>query len=102
MDELLKACDTAITQCLGVQKNETLLIIGDEPLRKIAFSFFKAGKKRAKEVKKVKNFPFLVESNFFKRFVISITYILVKNLVENSYHFPRYMFLLFPIFSICS
>lgn len=50
MDELLKACDTAITQCLGVQKHETLLIIGDEPLRKIAFSFFEAGKKRAKDV----------------------------------------------------
>lgn len=50
MDELLKACDIAITQCLGLQKDETLLVIGDEPSRKIAYSFFNAGKKRATEV----------------------------------------------------
>lgn len=50
MDKLLKACDTAITECLAVKKDETLLIIGDEPSRKIAYTFFEAGKKRAKEV----------------------------------------------------
>jgi leucyl aminopeptidase (aminopeptidase T) len=50
MDELLKACDIAITRCLGLQKDEILLIIGDEASRKIAYSFFKAGKKRATEV----------------------------------------------------
>jgi len=49
MDKLLKACDIAIAQCLGVKKDETLLIIGDEPSRKIAYAFFEAGKKRAKE-----------------------------------------------------
>lgn len=50
MDKLLKACDTAITQCLGLKKDETLLVIGDEPSRKIAYTFFEAGKNRAKEV----------------------------------------------------
>lgn len=49
MDEILKACETAITQCLGVTKDETLLIIADEPSRKIAYVFFEAGRKRAKE-----------------------------------------------------
>jgi len=50
MDKLLKSCDIAITHCLGVKKNETLLIIGDEPSRNIAYAFFEAGRKRAEEV----------------------------------------------------
>ena len=50
MEDILKACETAITQCLGVKAEETLLIISDEPSRKIAYSFFEVGKKWAKEV----------------------------------------------------
>ncbi len=50
MEDILKACETAITQCLGVKAEEILLIISDEPSRKIAYSFFEVGKKWAKEV----------------------------------------------------
>jgi len=50
MDKLEKACEVAITECLAVGKDEMLLIIGDEPSRKIAYSFFNAGGKWAKEV----------------------------------------------------
>lgn len=49
MDEIQKACDIAITQCLGVKKDEVLLIIGDKPSRKIAYLFFNVGKNHAKE-----------------------------------------------------
>ncbi len=49
MDKLLKACDIAVAQCLGVKKTETLLVIGDKPSRKIAYKFFEAGQSRAKE-----------------------------------------------------
>ncbi len=57
MDELLKACDTAISHCLGVKENETLLVICDKPSRKIAYAFFEVGKKSAKEVILVEIIP---------------------------------------------
>ncbi len=40
---------TAIKDCMGIKKNETLLIIADVPQREIGLAFFKEGKKWAKE-----------------------------------------------------
>ncbi len=40
---------TAIKDCMGIKKNETLLIIADVPQREIGLAFFEEGKKWAKE-----------------------------------------------------
>jgi leucyl aminopeptidase (aminopeptidase T) len=49
MIEIAKACKTAIHKCLGVKNDESLLVIGDEPSRNIAYAFFNAGAQSAAE-----------------------------------------------------
>jgi aminopeptidase len=49
MIDIRKACEVAITKCLAVKKDESLLIIGDKPSRNIAYAFFDAGRKCAGE-----------------------------------------------------
>ncbi len=44
MDELRKAAQTALTNCLRVKKGEIVLVITDEPLRKIGYIFWEAAK----------------------------------------------------------
>jgi len=44
MDELRKAAQTAITNCLRVKKGETVLVITDEPLRKIGYLFWEVAR----------------------------------------------------------
>ena len=44
MDELLKAAQTALNNCLAVKKGESVLVITDEPLRKIGYAFWEAAK----------------------------------------------------------
>ena len=44
MDELRKAAQTAVNNCLRVQRGETVLVITDEPLRKIGYLFWEAAK----------------------------------------------------------
>ncbi len=44
MDELKKAAQIAITNCLRVKKDEKVLVITDEPLRRIGYLFWEAAK----------------------------------------------------------
>ncbi len=54
MDLLQKAARNALKHCFNLQPNETVLIITDEPLRKIGYYFFE-------EAKKISNHTILVE-----------------------------------------
>ncbi len=47
--EIQKACKTAIKKCLGIKKDESLLVIGDAPSRNIAYAFFNVGAQLAAE-----------------------------------------------------
>ena len=49
MDPLLKAAQTAISNCLAVKKGESVLVITDEPLRKIGYAFWEAAKEAGAE-----------------------------------------------------
>ena len=42
--ELLKAARTALKDCMGVAKGEVILVIVDEPLRRIGYAFWEAGR----------------------------------------------------------
>ncbi|MBN1503995.1 MAG: aminopeptidase [Candidatus Eisenbacteria bacterium] len=42
---MLKAAKSALTQCMGISKKEVLLVITDEPLRKIGYAFWEAGRR---------------------------------------------------------
>jgi len=42
---LLKAARTALVECMGVSKDEVLLVIVDEPLRRIGYAFWEAGRR---------------------------------------------------------
>ena len=44
-DRMLRATKSALTQCMGISKKETLLVITDEPLRRIGYAFWEAGKR---------------------------------------------------------
>ena len=44
-----KAARTIVTQCMGVKKNETVLIVTDTNKKKIADSIFRQAKKIAKD-----------------------------------------------------
>jgi leucyl aminopeptidase (aminopeptidase T) len=50
MEELLKSAKIAVHNCMGVKKGENVLIITDEPLRKIGQALWKAAKEIAGEV----------------------------------------------------
>lgn len=47
--EIQKACETAIKKCLGIKKDESLLVIGDAPSRNTAYAFFNVGVQLAVE-----------------------------------------------------
>jgi leucyl aminopeptidase (aminopeptidase T) len=49
MNELLKAAQTAISNCLAVKKGESVLVITDEPLRKIGYAFWEAAQEVGSE-----------------------------------------------------
>jgi leucyl aminopeptidase (aminopeptidase T) len=49
MEELKNSARIAINNCMGVKKGERVLIITDEPLRKIGFALWKAAKEAASE-----------------------------------------------------
>jgi leucyl aminopeptidase (aminopeptidase T) len=49
MNELLKAAQTAISNCLAVKKGESVLVITDHPLRKIGYAFWEAAREVASE-----------------------------------------------------
>jgi leucyl aminopeptidase (aminopeptidase T) len=49
MEELLKSAKIAVHNCMGVKKGENVLIITDEPLRKIGQALWKAAKEIAGE-----------------------------------------------------
>ncbi|SKA06220.1 aminopeptidase [Selenihalanaerobacter shriftii] len=49
MKELEKAADIVINDCMAVKDDETVLVITDEPLRKIGMAFFQMAKKVAAE-----------------------------------------------------
>jgi len=42
---LLKAARTALVECMGVSKKEVLLVIVDEPLRRVGYAFWEAGRR---------------------------------------------------------
>lgn len=44
MDELRRAAQTAVSNCLRVRRGETVLVITDEPLRKIGYLFWGVAK----------------------------------------------------------
>lgn len=46
---LIKASTIALKECMGLQKDETLLIISDEQKKEIGYSLFEVGKKLSKE-----------------------------------------------------
>jgi aminopeptidase len=48
--ELLSAARIAIKDCMGTRKDETVLIVTDEPLRPIAFALWQAARELADEV----------------------------------------------------
>ena len=43
-DRMLRAAKSALTQCMGITRKEVLLVITDEPLRRIGYAFWEAGK----------------------------------------------------------
>lgn len=49
MNELIKAAQTAVSNCLAVKKGESVLVITDEPLRKIGYAFWEASKEVGSE-----------------------------------------------------
>ena len=49
MNELLKAARTAMSNCLAVKKGESVLVITDQPLRKIGYTFWEAAKEVGSE-----------------------------------------------------
>ena len=50
MDLLAKAAQNAIKHCFNLKPDESVLVITDEPLRKIGYYFFEAARKRSKNV----------------------------------------------------
>ena len=49
MEELMKSARIAVNNCMGVKKGENVLVITDEPLRKIGQALWKAAKEIAGE-----------------------------------------------------
>ncbi len=49
MDKMMKAIQTALTDCLALKKGEEFLSIGDEPSREIAMAFWDAARKMKAE-----------------------------------------------------
>ena len=49
MDKLFKAAQVAINNCLAVKKGESVLVITDEPERKIGYAFWEAAKETNSE-----------------------------------------------------
>jgi len=49
MDKLFKAAQVAINNCLAVKKGESVLVITDEPERKIGYAFWEAAKEVGSE-----------------------------------------------------
>ena len=49
MDNLFKAAQVAINNCLAVRKGESVLVITDEPERKIGYAFWEAAKEAGSE-----------------------------------------------------
>jgi leucyl aminopeptidase (aminopeptidase T) len=49
MDELSKAAQIAVNNCLAVKKGESVLVITDWPLRKIGYAFWEAAKEVGSE-----------------------------------------------------
>jgi leucyl aminopeptidase (aminopeptidase T) len=49
MNELLRAARTAVNNCLAIKKGELVLVITDEPLRKIGYAFWEAAKEAGSE-----------------------------------------------------
>jgi len=49
MDKLLQAARVAINNCLSVKKGEYVLVITDQPLRKIGYAFWEAAKEAGSE-----------------------------------------------------
>ncbi|MGB3092963.1 MAG: aminopeptidase [Candidatus Zixiibacteriota bacterium] len=49
MDKLFKAAQVAISNCLMVKKGESVLVITDQPLRKIGYAFREAAEEAAAE-----------------------------------------------------
>lgn len=56
-NELLSASLVAVRDCMGLQKNEKVLIVTDEPLRSIGYSLWKATKELGNEVLLVEMLP---------------------------------------------
>ncbi|MCJ7507125.1 MAG: aminopeptidase [candidate division Zixibacteria bacterium] len=44
MDKLFKAAQVAVNNCLAIKKGESVLVITDQPLRKIGYAFWQAAK----------------------------------------------------------
>lgn len=42
---MLRAARVALTECMGISKTEVLLVVTDEPLRKIGYAFWEAGRR---------------------------------------------------------
>ena len=49
MDHLFKAAQVAIGNCLAIKKGESVLVITDQPLRKIGYTFWEASKEIGSE-----------------------------------------------------
>ncbi|MCK4404411.1 MAG: aminopeptidase [candidate division Zixibacteria bacterium] len=49
MDKLLKAAQVAVNNCLAVKKGESVLVITDEPERKIGYAFWEAAEEAGSE-----------------------------------------------------
>ena len=49
MDSQLTASTIAVRDCMGVKSDETVLIISDEPLRKMGYSLWEVSKQYAKD-----------------------------------------------------
>jgi leucyl aminopeptidase (aminopeptidase T) len=49
MDKLLQAAKVAVKNCLKVKPNESVLVITDQPLRKIGYAFWQAAKQAKAE-----------------------------------------------------
>lgn len=44
-DRMLRAAKSALTQCMNISRKEVLLVVTDEPLRRIGYAFWEAGRR---------------------------------------------------------
>jgi len=44
-NKMLGAARSALTQCMGISRKEVLLVVTDEPLRRIGYAFWEAGRR---------------------------------------------------------